>query len=84
MVTKGYLNKDDLNKINLKNGWFYSGDTGYMDNDGYLYYIGRKDDVINLGGLKVSPEEIEEVLINFNGICDSAVIGIKSERCRHQ
>ena len=65
MVTKGYLNKDDLNKINLKNGWFYSGDTGYMDNDGYLYYIGRKDDVINLGGLKVSPEEIEEVLIKF-------------------
>ena len=47
----------------MKDGWFVSSDIGTFDGDGYLYYIGRKDDVINLGGYKIAPTDVENLAL---------------------
>ncbi len=61
----------------LRDGWFYPGDIGRVDPDGYLIVSGRKSLVINLGGNKVSPEAVEALLQKFDGIRDVGVLGIK-------
>ena len=60
----------------IKNGWLYTGDVGYMDKEHFLYFKGRKDDVINVAGEKVMPEEIEEVTKQYPAIQDCAAIGV--------
>ena len=62
-------------KSRIKNGWLQTGDIGYFDNDGYLYIKGRKDDIINIGGEKVSPIEIEAAIKLLDKIDDVAIIG---------
>ncbi|MDE0267529.1 MAG: class I adenylate-forming enzyme family protein [Acidimicrobiaceae bacterium] len=59
-------------------GWFHTNDIGYFDRDGYLYLLGRSDDMIIRGGVNVSPTEIEEILISHPRITDAAVFGIAS------
>jgi len=59
--------------------WLHTGDIGYFDNDGYLFLVGRKDDLINIGGEKVFPKEIEDILINLEGIEDVAIKGISDD-----
>ena len=59
MVMKGYYNEPELTQSVFKDGWFVSSDIGAFDHEGYLYYIGRKDDVINLGGYKIAPTDVE-------------------------
>src|SRR2546425_12147143 len=59
MVMQGYWQQPELTSSTLRDGWFRSGDEGWMDDDGYLYLRGRKGDLINVGGLKVAPHEIE-------------------------
>lgn len=56
-------------------GWLDTGDIGYRDRDGYLYLVGRRDDVINRGGEKVFPREVEEVLVDHPGVADAVVVG---------
>ncbi|MBR0036375.1 MAG: AMP-binding protein [Bacteroidales bacterium] len=63
MVMKGYYNEPELTKSVFKDGWFVSSDIGRFDEDGYLYYIGRKDDVINLGGYKIAPTDVESLAL---------------------
>ncbi|MBL7197876.1 MAG: AMP-binding protein [Candidatus Omnitrophica bacterium] len=59
-IMKGYYKRPDLTKEVIKNGWFYTGDTGYLDRDGYLFLTGRQKEVIVLSsGLNIFPEEIE-------------------------
>jgi acyl-CoA synthetase (AMP-forming)/AMP-acid ligase II len=60
-------------------GWFHTGDAGRFDADGYLYLHGRSDDVIIRGGENISPTEIEEVLRQYPGIRDAAVIGLPDQ-----
>jgi acyl-CoA synthetase (AMP-forming)/AMP-acid ligase II len=57
-------------------GWFATKDAGYLDTDGYLFLAGRIDDVIVRGGENLSPGEIEDVLLNFPGIREAAVVGV--------
>jgi oxalate---CoA ligase len=57
-------------------GWLDTGDLGYLDDDGYLFLAGRADDLINRGGEKIYPREIEEVLLAYPGVLAAAVIGI--------
>ena len=57
------------------NGWLDTGDLGYLDADGYLFLVGRSDDVINRGGEKIYPREIEEILLAQPGVRSAAVIG---------
>lgn len=60
-------------------GFFYTGDLGYLDNDGYLYYVGRSKDVIKTGGISVYPSDIEEVIAQVEGINECAVVGVGDE-----
>ncbi len=61
-IAKGYWGKDKLWSEVYRDGWFHTGDLGYVDGDGFLYIVGRKDDMMNIGGRMVSPDEIEEIL----------------------
>src|SRR6185437_13038866 len=61
------------------NGWLDTGDLGYLDADGYLFLVGRSDDVINRGGEKIYPREIEEILLAQPGVRSAAVIGASDE-----
>lgn len=63
MVMKGYYNEPELTRQVMKDGWFVSSDIGRFDEDGYLYYMGRKDDVINLGGYKIAPTDVENIAL---------------------
>ncbi len=65
-IMKGYYKRDDLTAEVLKDGWFYTGDLGYIDKEGYLFLTGRSKDIIVLSsGLKVYPDEIERIY----GVC---------------
>jgi long-chain acyl-CoA synthetase len=78
MVAKGYLNKYEQSSKIFINGWLKTGDIGRIDNEGYIHLLGRKKEMINVGGLKVAPGEVETVLMSFDGIHEAAVIGVKS------
>jgi acyl-CoA synthetase (AMP-forming)/AMP-acid ligase II len=60
-------------------GWLDTGDLGYLDEDGYLFLAGRSDDVINRGGEKIYPREIEEILLAQPGVRSAAVVGVADE-----
>ena len=60
-------------------GWLDTGDLGYLDADGYLFLAGRSDDVINRGGEKIYPREIEEVLLAQPGVRSAAVVGVPDD-----
>ncbi len=60
-------------------GWLETGDLGYLDADGYLFLAGRSDDVINRGGEKIYPREIEEILLAQPGVRSAAVVGAADE-----
>lgn len=67
---KGYVNDPDLTKEVLIDGVVYTNDIGYIDDEGFIYVTGRKGDVINVGGLKVAPAEVEEAALSIDGIED--------------
>lgn len=72
----GYWNQPEINREVYKQGWFHSGDLGYVDEDGYLYVVDRKQDLIITGGANIYPVEVEEVLYTHPAIALAAVIGI--------
>lgn len=61
-------------------GWFHTGDLGWLDEDGFLWLDGRVSDMINRGGLKVFPGTVEDVLLSADGVREAAVVGIPDER----
>jgi len=74
-VTPGYWNDPDATHELLRDGWLYTGDIGYLDEDGYLYITDRKKDMIIKGGENISPREIEEALYLHPGVAEAAVVG---------
>ena len=74
-VISEYWKDREISKKRIKNGWLYTGDMGFSDKDGYLYFCGRKDDLINVAGEKVSPEEIEHKAKNVPGVLDAVAVG---------
>lgn len=74
-VAAGYLNKPEDTRENFKNGFWYSGDIGYIDQDGYLYVTDRKKDMISVSGFKCWPREVEEVVHTWPDVSDVAVVG---------
>jgi long-chain acyl-CoA synthetase len=72
----GYMNDDELTKTAIVNGRLLMTDMGYMDASGYLYILGRRDDVIETGGYKVAPYEIEEVAARMDGVSECACVGV--------
>ncbi len=69
----------DEGKDSFRNGWFYTGDLGHVDEDGYVYITGRKKEMINRAGQKISPREVEDVISQHDGIRSVAVIGLPDE-----
>ena len=74
-VFKGYLNKPQETKSTLIDGWVYTGDMGRFDKDGYLYFLGRKKEMIKVSGFSVFPEEVETFLMRHEAVDKVAVIG---------
>ncbi|MBM7660610.1 long-chain acyl-CoA synthetase [Bacillus mesophilus] len=75
-VMKGYWNKAEETEAVLKDSWLYTGDLGYMDEDGYFYIVDRKKDMIIAGGFNIYPREVEEVLYENKKIQEAVVAGI--------
>jgi acyl-CoA synthetase (AMP-forming)/AMP-acid ligase II len=75
-VMRGYYNNETATAEALKDGWLCTGDTGKIDEDGYLYLTGRKKEMIIRGGEKIHPADIERVLHAHPGIAEAAVIGV--------
>jgi len=78
-IMQGYWNHPEETRKVLRNGLYYTGDVGVMDDDGFLFVIGRNKDMIKIGGNRVSAKEIEEVLYEHPDVADAAVIGIYDE-----
>ncbi len=79
-IMKGYYHMPDATANTLRNGWLYTGDMGKFDEDGYLYIVERKKDLIIRGGFNIYPRDVEEVLNSHPAVIESAVIGVPSER----
>jgi len=79
-VMKGYWNNPELTARALRGGWLHTSDLGILDEDGYLYFEGRKDFVIKSGGFLVGPEEVEDVIWQLPAVAEVAVIGIHDEK----
>ncbi|GAB4072747.1 o-succinylbenzoate--CoA ligase [Barrientosiimonas marina] len=80
MVTKGYFNREQASQKAIQNGWLATGDLGYMDEDGFLYVVDRRKDLIISGGENIYPTEIESVLALLTGIQEAGVIGRPDEK----
>jgi long-chain acyl-CoA synthetase len=76
----GYYKRPDLTAQAIRDGWMFTGDLGYLDEDGYLYLVDRKKDLIISGGVNVYPKDIEEVVVTHPDVLESAVFGIPSEK----
>jgi acyl-CoA synthetase (AMP-forming)/AMP-acid ligase II len=79
-VMKGYWKNEPETRIALRGGWLHTGDMGRMDEDGYLYLVDRKKDVIKSGGENIFSREVEEAIASHPAVKEVAVIGIPDER----
>jgi benzoate-CoA ligase family protein len=77
-IAHGYWNLHDENKRKFNGEWLQTGDKYYMDGDGYFWYSGRSDDMLKVGGIWVSPIEIENSLLQHNTVLEVAVIGVEN------
>ena len=79
-IMDGYFNREDANDEAIKDGWFYTGDAGYIDEEGYLFIRDRIKDLIITGGENVYPAEVENALMVQPSIIDCAVIGVSNPK----
>ena len=70
----GYYKDDAKTAQVFRNGWYYSGDTATRDKDGYIWFVGRSDDIISSSGYRISPFEVESALIEHRAVAESAVV----------
>lgn len=78
-VAHGYWNLHEENKRKFYGEWLYTGDKYYMDESGYFWYCGRSDDMLKVGGIWVSPVEIENSLLKHEAVLEAAVVGVTNE-----
>lgn len=74
MNMKGYWRQPELTSQVMQDGYVFTNDLGYIDEDGYVYTLGRRDDVINCNGIKISPDEIEESVGKYEKVIDCACV----------
>ena len=79
-VMQGYWNQPEETAQTIRDEWLYTGDIGHRDEDGYFYITDRKKDMLLVNGINVYPREIEEVIYQFGGVKEAAVIGVKDAR----
>lgn len=74
-----YYRDPEKTAVAIHDGWYHSGDTAWRDEDGYIFYVGRNDDVIKSSGYRISPFEIESVLLTHPAVLECAVTGVPDE-----
>ncbi|MFQ5704565.1 MAG: acyl--CoA ligase [Gemmatimonadales bacterium] len=79
-VITGYENNPDANAKAFTNGWFRTGDQGRLDEDGYLFLTGRLKEIINRGGEKISPLEVDEVLLRHPAVAQAVTFGMPHDK----
>lgn len=79
-VTKGYQNNPEANESAFQFGWFHTGDLGYLDEEGYLFLKGRIKELINRGGEKISPFEVDAVLLSHPAVAQAVAFAIPDEK----
>ncbi len=84
VIMMGYHNMPEETQKDLVEGWFYTGDIGYQDEEGYLYITDRKKDIIIKGGFNISPAEIECLLVAHPKVKEAAVVGEKEKEGREE
>lgn len=80
MLMTGYYKRPDLTAQAIRDGWLHSGDVGFVDDDGYLHLVDRMKDMIDSGGVKVYPRDIEEIVARHPDVNEVAVFGIPDEK----
>ncbi len=80
ILMPGYHGRPDLTAEAVVDGWLHSGDMGYVDEDGFLYLVDRKKDMIISGGVNVYPRDIEEVVVRHEAVREAAVFGVPDEK----
>ena len=78
-VMLGYYNEPVETAITLKEGWLYTGDLATVDEDGFIFHAARRKEIIKVGGKRVSPKEIEEVIVNIQGVVDCTIEAVADE-----
>jgi crotonobetaine/carnitine-CoA ligase len=78
-VMPGYWRNQEQTELSLRDGWLYTGDLGWLDKDGFLYFVDRKKDIIRRRGENISSQEVEDVLKRHSEILDCAVVAVPSE-----
>jgi len=78
-ITPGYWRNEEQSRLSLRDGWLYTGDLGWLDEDGYLYFVDRKKDVIRRRGENISSQEVEDVIKRHASVLDCAVIAVPSD-----
>jgi long-chain acyl-CoA synthetase len=76
-VMQGYFNQKEETRKALLNGWLHTGDLAKKDEDGYIFIVDRKKDMVIVGGMNVYPREVEEVIYQYSKVKEAAVIGVK-------
>lgn len=79
-VFKGYFNRPEATAETLKQGWVHTGDIGYLDEDGYLFFLGRTKEMIKSSGYSIFPEDVEALLNDHPAIHQSAIIGVPDSK----
>jgi acyl-CoA synthetase (AMP-forming)/AMP-acid ligase II len=79
-IALGYLDNDEANRNAFADGWFRTGDQGYFDAEGYLFITGRLKEIINRGGEKVSPREVDEAVLAVPGVAQAVTFAVPHER----
>jgi acyl-CoA synthetase (AMP-forming)/AMP-acid ligase II len=79
-VMEGYWKKPEATAETLRGGWLHTRDMGYVDEDGYIYLVDRKDDMIVSGGFNIYPKEVEDVLYSHPAVLEAAVFGVPDEK----
>jgi acyl-CoA synthetase (AMP-forming)/AMP-acid ligase II len=80
ILMPGYYKRPELTAQAIVDGWLHTGDMGYVDDDGYLYLVDRKKDLIISGGVNVYPKDIEEILVQHAAVREVAVFGAQNEK----
>jgi acyl-CoA synthetase (AMP-forming)/AMP-acid ligase II len=76
LASHGYYKNPEATNVSFRDGWFYTGDLGYFDEEGYLFVVGRKKDMVKSGGISIYPLEIESVLYGHPDVLEAAAIGV--------
>jgi acyl-CoA synthetase (AMP-forming)/AMP-acid ligase II len=79
LLMLGYWKRPDLTEQTIRNGWLHTGDLGYVDDEGFVYLVDRKNDLIISGGSNVYPREVEDVLNDHPAVKEAAVVGIADD-----